>query len=181
MQSFQSGHRDSKGIVGRAVGRCKLLFPCRFQQTMLDIQDGSFLSVTGEKRVEAKLTDSEASLRPASTPYPFQCVRQLAQAQSSTASVSISPLGPYGDLVCARSHPAHYVQTCMESSCRWCRVRVCLELLLSPSSDPLLLLLEMADTTKRTCSRIIMKLPSSIDCSFMCLCSYFLAASKMTI
>lgn len=103
--------------------------------------------------MEAKLTDSEASLRPASTPYPFQCVRQLAQAQSSTASVSISHLGPYGDLVCARSHPAHYVQTCMES-CRWCRVRVCLELLLSPPpSDPLLLLLEMADITKRTCSR----------------------------
>lgn len=155
MQSFQSGHRGSKGFVARPCGwQVQTSFPMSFPaNSALDIQYGSFLSVTGEKRVEAKLTDSEASLRPASTPYPFQCVRQLAQAQSSTASVSISPLGPYGDLVCARSHPAHYVQTCMES-CRWCRVRVCLELLLSPPpSDPLLLLLEMADTTKRTCSR----------------------------
>jgi hypothetical protein len=71
---------------GRAVGRCKLLFPCRFQQTVLWTSRTGPSWVTGEKRVEAKLTDSEASLRPASTSYPFQCVRQLAQAQSEQHS-----------------------------------------------------------------------------------------------
>jgi len=109
------GRQRGKGI-GRAVGRANFFsIPMSFPTTVhyTDHQDGSFLSVTGEKRGEARaLPDKQSPLLCADGLYPFNaCDNLLAQAQSQSIShLSLSVRRSLCSLA-----PTH-VQTCMEWS-----------------------------------------------------------------
>jgi hypothetical protein len=110
-------------------------FPMSFQQqcTTLIIQDGSFLSVTGEKRGEAR---ARMTSKPccADGLYPFNACDKLRAQSQSISHLSLSVRRSLCSLA-----PTH-VQTCMEWSHAdavysvWASLYF--DLLLSPSIAP---------------------------------------------
>lgn len=104
---FRAAIAGSKGIVARPCGwQVQTSFPMSFPaNSALDIQDGSFLSDRREKSggqtdrqwgvVEARLYVVPLSMRATTCSGP--------ERAAQLGSVSISPLGRYGDLLCARS------------------------------------------------------------------------------